>query len=210
MSRPKVKICGLTTVEDVEAALALGADFVGLNFYEPSPRYVDLGTARRLRDTVGDRATVVGVFVNSTSAGEIADDVGLDLLQFHGDEGPAFVAEFAERAIKVFRVGERFDATQLEDYAATWGYLFDNGNVSARGGSGLPWSWELVSAVATDKPIFIAGGVSPQNVGSLCARVHPWGIDVCSGVEASKGRKDPALLQRLFQEIEDGEAQAAS
>ncbi|MEE2778610.1 MAG: phosphoribosylanthranilate isomerase [Acidobacteriota bacterium] len=205
--RPRVKICGVTCDEDVDAVLAVGADYVGLNFYRPSPRYVDVETAARLRRRIGDRAGVVGVVVDAPvdELRSLTELVGPDLLQFHGTESPEDLAPFAERAIKVFRVSDRFSEAELTPYDGVWGFLFDSGRGRGLGGTGVPWSYEAVAGLGTDKGFFVAGGVGPDNVAEVCARSAPWGIDLCSSVESEPGRKDPALLERLIEELNDVE-----
>lgn len=201
--RPRVKICGVTRREDVELAVSLGADFVGLNFWPGSPRCLSPEQAVALRRAVGERARVVGVFVDAgrETMARVDARVGLDLLQLHGEEGPAEVEAFAGRAIKVFRVADHFDPDRLLAFEAAWGFLFDSGGAPAYGGSGRTWAWEAVAGLPTDKPFLVAGGIRPDNVVEVCERCRPWGVDVCSGVESAPGRKDPVLLQRLFEEI---------
>ena len=222
--RPRVKICGITRLEDVEAALRLGADFLGLNFHAGSPRSIGIAEAARLRRRAGDRARVVGVFVNHPpeEVRRIDAAVGLDLLQFHGDEGPPAIEPFAARAIKVFRVTGPLPHGEISAYDSAWGFLFDSaaarrpsmtagaaaaGEAPDRaqperyGGTGRVWSWEAAGSLPSGRPVFVAGGIRPGNVGELLARLSPWGIDVSSGVEAAPGRKDHALLERLFEEI---------
>jgi phosphoribosylanthranilate isomerase len=203
MTAPRVKICGITRLEDAEAALRLGAEFLGLNFYARSPRSIEVAAAARLRRRVGDRARVVGVFVNHSAAdvSRIAGEVGLDLLQFHGDEGPLDLEPHGARAIKVFRVAAALPRAELERYPRAWGFLFDSSGGPSYGGSGVPWAWDAAGALPASRPVFVAGGIKPGNVAELVARLSPWGIDVGSGVEAAPGRKDPALLERLFEEI---------
>jgi phosphoribosylanthranilate isomerase len=203
MRRPRVKICGITRLEDAEAALRLGAEFLGLNFYPPSPRSIDVDAAARLRRRVGDRARVVGVFVNHAAAevSRIADRVGLDLLQFHGDEGPLDLEPHGARAIKVLRVAGPLPLAELDRYPRAWGFLLDSAVPARYGGTGVAWAWDAAGPLPARRPLFVAGGIRPGNVGELVARLSPWGIDVSSGVEAAPGRKDPALLERLFEEI---------
>jgi phosphoribosylanthranilate isomerase len=231
--RPQVKICGITRTEDADAALALGADFLGLVFYAPSPRSIDVDRAARLRRHIGDRARVVGVFVNHdpSDVAAIAARVGLDLLQFHGDEGPLDLEPHAERAIKVFRIAGALPHAELERFGSAWGFLFDSacGAVVSSdapassesggpraidhrrfGGTGTPWSWDAVASLPAGRRVFVAGGIRPGNVGELMARLSPWGIDVSSGVESAPGRKDPALLERLFEEIAHAQTAGAS
>jgi phosphoribosylanthranilate isomerase len=212
--RPRVKICGITRREDAEAALALGADFLGLNFYAKSARRIEVAEAAQLRRSIGDRARVVGVFVNHAAAevAAIAREVGLDLLQFHGDEGPAELEPFGERAVKVFRVAGPVPVAEMERYPRAWGFLLDSAGAGASpyGGSGQAWEWAAAGVLPRDRPLFVAGGIRPDNVGELLARLSPWGIDVASGVESAPGRKDPALLERFFEEIAHAQAAGAT
>ena len=211
--RPHVKVCGITRREDADAAIALGAEVIGLNFYPGSPRCVDVEDAALLRRHVGDRARVVGVFVDREAAEvtRIAEAVGLDLLQFHGHEGPAELEPHGARAIKVFRVAGELPRDEIARYTTVWGFLFDTArSVNAEashadhrrfGGTGTSWSWDTAGPLPADRPVFVAGGVKPDNVAELLGRLSPWGIDVSSGVESAPGRKDPVLLERLFEEI---------
>jgi phosphoribosylanthranilate isomerase len=228
--RPQVKICGITRSEDADAAIALGADFLGFVFYAPSPRSIDVDRAARLRRAIGDRARVVGVFVNHdpSEVATIAARVGLDLLQFHGDEGPLALEPHAERAIKVFRIAGALPHAELERFGSAWGFLFDSARGAVRssdapassgpraidhrrfGGTGTPWSWDAVASLPAGRRVFVAGGIRPDNVAELMARLSPWGVDVSSGVEKAPGRKDPVLLERLFEEIAHAQTTGAS
>jgi len=210
--RPRVKICGITRADDADEALRCGADLIGLNFYRGSPRRLDVDDAARLRRHVGDRAQVVGIFVNHAPAEveRIERAVGLDLLQFHGDESSGEIEPYAERAIKVFRVLGVLPPEAVARYPRVWGFLFDSAvrNADAYGGTGMAWSWDAAGPLPPDRRVLIAGGIRPDNVAELLARLSPWGIDVSSGVESAAGRKDPTLLERLFEEI--AHAQTAS
>jgi len=220
--RPHVKVCGITRREDADAAIALGAEFIGLNFFAGSPRSIAVEEAAGLRRHIGDRARVVGVFVDHEPAEvmRIAAAVGLDLLQFHGHEGPAELEPHGARAIKVLRVEGELPRQEIARYASAWGFLFDTARAApspspngadARaagdddhrrfGGTGTAWSWESAAPLPADRPVFVAGGIRPDNVAQLVALLSPWGIDVSSGVESAPGRKDPLLLERLFEEI---------
>lgn len=204
--RLQVKICGVTTPGEALLAAELGADFLGLNFFPPSPRYVEPRAAVEIAGVVRDRrpdVRLVGVFVNRPLAEveEIADGVGLDLLQFHGDETPASLGPVAARSIKVFHVLERPDPGVLAGYDQVWGYLFDYRHPALYGGSGQSWDFSSLAGLRLDKPVFIAGGLAPDNVRVAVAASRPWGIDVCSGVESVPGKKDPELLRRLFAEL---------
>lgn len=211
--RPAVKICGVTRVEDAVAAVELGAAFVGLNFHPPSPRCLDVDRAReiaaavRRRASGGGRVEIVGVFVNPRAerAAEIAAAVGLDRLQFHGDEGPATLAPFGGRAIKVFRTrGDGAEGVVPEDYPEAWGFLFDIRHPTLYGGTGVAWPFRSVAGLVRGRPFFVAGGIGPGNARRALAESGAYGIDVCSGVEASPGIKDLTLMEKLLREVEDG------
>lgn len=203
----RVKICGVTRPEEALWAVDLGADYLGLNFFPPSPRYLEPPAAAEIAAAVRERSQdvrLVGVFVNRPLAAveEIDGAVGLDLLQFHGDETAAALRPVAERAIKVVRVAERLDPAAVAGYGDVWGYLFDYRHPRLYGGSGESWDFSSLRALSGhDKPAFIAGGLGPANVRAVVQACTPWGIDVCSGVEAAPGRKDRDLLRRLFAEI---------
>lgn len=213
--RPKVKICGLTRTGDAVLAATLGADYLGLNFWPGSQRCVDVRRAREIAAAVADSSPLpprlVGIFVNQTRAEveDVAAAAGLDLVQFHGGETAADVAPFADRAIKAVRVAERADAETLAGWDHVWGLLVDTARPGAWGGTGE--SWDFASLAADRHPrLFIAGGLRPQTVRAAVGAARPWGIDLCSGVEAVPGKKDPELLRRLFEEIEDGESLSAA
>jgi len=215
-SRPRVKICGVTTSEEALLAVRLGADYVGLNFHPPSPRYLARGAAARIAADVRRASSrdvgIVGVFVNRPVAEveAVRREVGLDLVQLHGDEPPGEVAAFGGRAIKVFRIQDRFEPDLVRGYESAWGYLVDYRDPGLFGGTGHSWDFSTLSGQRLGKPTFIAGGLGPHNVRAALAAAHPWGIDVCSGVESEPGRKDGELLERLFKEIEHGQGPVAS
>ncbi len=207
----KVKICGVTTPADALAAVELGADYLGLNFFRASPRYVEPGRAFEIAEAVRGRfpgVTLVGVFVNSPRAEveDIAGRVGLDLLQFHGDEEPGFVAPFAPRALKAFRTGGPPGSQELAAWSEVWGILIDAPHDARYGGTGATWDYGTVSP-ATPGRLFLAGGLGPGNARRAIESVRPYAIDVCSGVESRPGIKDRELLRRLFQEVRHGETQ---
>ena len=212
MSRPKVKICGVRTPEEAELAVALGADFLGLNFHPPSPRCLAPAAARRVADAVRGRATLVGVFVHQDAAEIAAVDaaVGLDLIQLHGEHDAGVERRFAGRAIRVVRVDGAPEADAVAGAADLWGFLFDTRHPSLWGGTGEGWDSGAVGRLALDRPCFIAGGLGPDNVRAAVDAARPWGIDACSGVEASPGRKDPDRLRRFFEEIDHGTSARAS
>ncbi len=211
----KVKICGVTTPADARLAVDLGADFIGLNFYRPSPRWIDVDEAARIRRAVGDRAQAVGIFVNHTREQVEAIDrqVGLDYLQLSGDEGPELVAEFRDRAIRVRRVGGVAAAPGRIPDEDCWAVLIDRAHDRLYGGSGESWDYAaaadlaLAPAGGRARRVFIAGGIGPGNVAEVVAAVPgAYAVDTCSGVESSPGHKDRAKLEQLFANLAEGAA----
>lgn len=215
----KVKICGVTTPEDARFAMELGADFLGLNFYPPSPRFLSTPRAREIADAVGGRIPLVGVFVNRPreQIERLIAEVGLDLVQLHGDESPEDVAHLGGRAIKVFRRARLPEQRELVLYPDVWGFLFDVPHETLYGGTGRSWSYEEVASLELarrvgHRPVLLAGGVHPGNVADIrdAAAVSgllermTLGVDVCSGVEAEPGIKDRRQMERLFEALRDG------
>lgn len=207
----KVKICGVTDPANALAAVELGADYLGLNFYPGSPRFVETGRALAIADAVAGRVPLVGVFVNAPAAEieETAGRVGLDLIQLSGDEGPEDVAPFAGRAIKAFRTGGLPGREEMAAYGALWGVLIDAPHGSLYGGTGAAWDYGAVRGGPQER-LFLAGGLGPDNVRQAVETARPWGVDVCSRVESAPGLKDIELLRRLFLEVRHGETQTPS
>jgi phosphoribosylanthranilate isomerase len=218
----KVKVCGVTRPEDAALAVELGADLLGINFWPGSPRGVTLDQARAVADAVRGRTLLAGVFVDQDPAFVAAAvvAVGLDLVQLHGDEGPAMLGQLTDAGvppagvIRAFRVGDGFDAAAaLTPWEECWGFLFDAARQGMYGGTGSEWPWRRVRGVAPGRRALLAGGVAPGRLRSLLAAAgdrpdggeaeawRPWGIDVCSGVESAPGRKDPVKLRALFEEV---------
>jgi phosphoribosylanthranilate isomerase len=197
---PLVKICGITREEDAVLCAELGADFLGFVFVESSPRCVTSGAAvsaaaagRRARRDV----LTVGVFQNASPdhVNAVAETVGLDLAQLHGDESNAEVARIRVPVIKALRVGAVPPDPTLHGRAA-W-HLFDG----AAGGSGRTFDWSLLAAVPRVKPFFLAGGVTPANARTAIDSVQPDAIDVSSGVESAPGIKDPQKVRALLRAV---------
>lgn len=207
MARTRIKICGVTRAQDAVKAAELGAAFVGLNFWPGSPRYLNVEAARRIAEEVEGQVKVVGVFVNQpgTHVQRIASQVGLDLLQFHGDEGPGAVGAFGDKAIKVFRLVSSFDATVLDDFPDVWGYLFDCDHPTLLGGSGVSWPYERLAGMRHEKPVIVAGGLRPANVRQAIAKSGADIVDVSSGIESRPGVKDPELMKQFIQEVHHAE-----
>lgn len=216
--RLHVKVCGITRAEDALLAVELGADLLGLNFWPGSPRAIDLDRGRAIADAVRGRALLVGVLVDQgvDFARRALDQVGLDLVQLHGDEGAAEAAALCSaaggpRAIRAFRLGEAFVAAIAEPWAHCWGFLLDAARPGAYGGTGEAWAWERAAGALPGRRLLLAGGIAPGRVRALAERCRatdaafPWGLDVCSGVERSPGIKDEGKLRDLFAEVRDVE-----
>lgn len=207
MIRTRVKICGLTRLSDVEAAVAAGADALGFVFYPPSPRAVTPEQAAALCASLPPFVTTVGLFVDATSDAVEAtlQRVPLDLLQFHGDETPAYCAGFGRRWIKALRMRPGIDLhAQREHYAGADGLLLDTFQPGRAGGTGARFDWDRIpQTVAPD--IVLAGGLDASNVAEAIARVRPYGVDVSGGVEAAKGIKDAELIFAFMQGVRDGD-----
>ena len=199
-----VKICGVVDPENARVAAEMGADFLGLNFYPRSPRYVEVERAREIASAVqGTEVKLVGVFVNrpAREVEEIESEVGLDLLQFSGDEAPGDVP-WPGRSIKAFR---GMDGTR--GWEDAWAWLFDAPHGSLYGGTGMAWNFQDVAGIAGERRVFVAGGLGPDNVRQAIEASRPFAVDVCSRVESAPGIKDPELLLRLFQEVRNAQSQ---
>jgi phosphoribosylanthranilate isomerase len=204
----KIKVCGVTDPVNALAAVEMGADYLGLNFYEKSPRFVTAERAREIAGAVEGRVSLVGVFVNA-SAEEITETmerVGLDLVQLSGDEGPETAAPFAARVLRAFRTGGFPGMEELAAWSEVWGVLIDAPHRTLYGGTGEEWNYGATAAEALNgRRLFLAGGIGPDNARRAVAAARPYAIDVCSRVESAPGIKDLELLRRLFQEVRHGE-----
>lgn len=197
-SYPRIKICGITSVEDALVAVAVGADAIGLVFYPKSPRHVTPEQAAAIVRAVGPFVTTVGLFVDASHAEveAVLAQVPLQLLQFHGDESPAFCAAFQRPFIKAVRMTEAVDVTAAEHRfaaAGAVGLLLDSYSPAAPGGTGETFRWERIPTVR-QLPLVLAGGLSPDNVALAVQQVKPYAVDVSSGVEITPGRKDSARI----------------
>ena len=187
-----VKICGITSEADALAAAEAGADAIGLMFYEGSSRHVTLEQAKAISAALPQHVMRVGVFVNAEEAfvHQALTECMLNILQFHGDETPEECSRYPVMTLKAFRVQGEETLAELEAYPSA-GYLLDAYVKDALGGTGATFNWDLaVRAQEFGKPIFLAGGLTPENVGEAVRKVQPFGVDVSSGVEIEPGRKD--------------------
>lgn len=201
--RTRVKICGITRIEDGLAACAAGVDAIGLVFYAPSPRAVDVDQALAIRAALPPFVTVVGLFVNADTdtVMKTAERVQLDLLQFHGDETPEVCEHPGRPYMKAVRVREAADVSEAAArYASARALLLDTHDEALWGGSGRTFDWRLVPADIA-LPVVLAGGLTPANVADAIARVRPYAVDVSGGVERSPGIKDAAKMVNFIEEV---------
>jgi len=194
-----VKICGITNLADALAAVEAGADMLGFNFYRRSPRYIEPDVARLIIDAVPKDVVSVGVFVNQplAEADRIASETGIRILQLHGDESPEYCAALKAngcQVMKVFNSGENFNAKFIGDYQVDL-VMLDAAAGGIRGGTGQLSDWSQASEVRELFPqMFLAGGLSPENVSAAIEAVQPFGVDACSSLELGPGKKDHARV----------------
>jgi len=195
----RVKFCGITRLEDAQAAVRLGAWAIGLNHHRASPRFCDPAMAATIGQAMKRRLEVVGVFVNPGLAEleRAAADEGLTMLQLHGDEGPAFCREAARRTgcrvIKALRVRAASDLRAAEVYRTDF-HLLDAYSPALHGGTGESFEWQLVAGRRSQVPLILAGGLTAENVAEAIAAARPYAVDVASGIEAEPGVKDHRLM----------------
>lgn len=203
MFRTRVKICGITRAEDMVAAQDLGADAIGLVFYEPSPRFVSADKAMQLSRLNNPFVTVVGLFVDATEeyVRNTLDQVQIDLLQFHGNEDARYCESFGLPYIKAIAMKPEIDLNQCaSNYNSAQGLLLDTYQAGLPGGSGKTFDWQRVPT-DLDKPIILAGGLNPENVARGISEVKPFAVDVSGGVESSKGIKDRTLIENFMKGV---------
>jgi len=200
--RTRIKICGITRVEDAQAAARAGADAIGLVFYPPSPRFLGLDRARQLRDALPPFVMPVALFVNP-AADEVRaalEHVRPAMLQFHGEETPAFCGQFGVPYVKACRVRQGVDLLEyLRPFSGAAGWLLDS-HVEEYGGVGEIFDWSLVPA-ERPRPLVVSGGLTRDNVREAIRRVRPWAVDVSSGVESAKGIKDADRIAAFIAEV---------
>ena len=197
----RVKICGITNIADGQSAAEAGADMIGLMFYEHSPRRVTVKEAGAISLALPPFVLRVGVFVNPTEdlVTRAIGECNLSLLQFHGDETPEFCTQFGLMSMKACRIRDAASLAALANYE-TDAFLLDAFSSEARGGTGEKFNWDLaVEAQKFGKPIFLAGGLTPENVAAAVKQVRPFAVDVSSGVESVPGKKDPAKVKAFIQ-----------
>ena len=207
--RTRIKVCGITRPADAKAAAEAGADAIGLVFFPPSPRFLNVERALEIRDALPPFVQTVALFVNPDAA-QVAQVIGRlrpAMLQFHGEETPRFCGEFGLPYVKACRVKSGVSSEVLLEYlrpfsrAAAW--LLDS-HVEEYGGVGESFDWSLVPAVR-ERPVILSGGLNPGNVAEAIRRVRPWGVDVSSGVESAKGIKDAAKIAAFVAEVRNAD-----
>ncbi|NND66601.1 MAG: phosphoribosylanthranilate isomerase [Halioglobus sp.] len=202
-SKTRIKICGITRQEDACAAVAAGADALGLNFYAPSPRSIDTATARELVASVPPFVTIVALFVDepAESVLRILEAVPIDMLQFHGDESPQYCAQFHRPWLKAVRMKDGVDLAEVATaYSGARGLLLDSWREGVPGGTGETFDWTRVSDTLA-LPLLLAGGLNPANVGAAIAQLQPAAVDVAGGVESAPGIKDAGKMTQFIEAV---------
>ena len=205
MADVRVKICGITNWADAKRAVDAGADFLGFNFYAKSPRYIAPAKARRIVRRLPKSVSAVGVFVNENEEKMVdtARAVGLTALQLHGDESPAEVARLRRilPVIKAIRAGKSFRPAQLAKFRRASAILLDGFDRRLRGGTGRTVDWRLARRANRYGRVFLAGGLTPENISEAIRAASPFAVDVCSGVEAKPGKKDPKRVRAFMSAV---------
>ena len=201
----RVKICGITELEDARDAALLGADAIGLNFYPNSPRYIEPSRAAKIIEKLPPFVTVVGVFWNHPDPQNLEDfavSVGLHAVQLHGNETPDYCSMIQRvKVIKAFRVDSTFRVDTLRTYGSGT-FLLDACSSSQFGGTGKSFNWDLVFGANAFGSIIIAGGLTPDNVSDVVSTLHPFAVDVATGVESKPGKKDYDKIRRFIEAVQ--------
>ena len=196
----KVKVCGITNVEDALKAAFYGAWAVGLIFTKKSQRYISPSRARKVIEALPPFVTPVGVFLDQPEGAvrDICHFTRINTVQFHGDESPVYCKRFKDfKIIKAFRIGDFFPADLIQKYKVD-GFLLDTYDDQTAGGTGKTFNWEVLKGHKIDKPLILSGGLTPENLRSAISAVTPYAVDVSSGVEQSPGIKDARKIRAFF------------
>lgn len=210
MSDVRLKVCGITSADDAAKAVESGAIYLGFNFYPPSPRYIAPELARRIVDLLPEGVIPVGIFVNEPhpdDVNRIMECGGMRIAQLHGDEDPEYCrAVGLSRVIKAFRAASGFQIRQAIEYAVD-AVLLDAYDPQLYGGTGKTVDWGVAASLAREVRLFLAGGLSPDNIQEAVRAVHPWAVDLNSGVESAPGIKDATKLRLLRQRLDSTDDQ---
>ena len=197
-----IKICGITNLDDALAAVAAGADALGFNFYKASPRYIAPQSAREIVEQLPPSVLTVGVFVNEEAPTRIAREAGVTALQLHGDESPDYCRQLAaDYVIKTFAVFEDFNIDVIKSYEVE-AIMLDTRHDKLRGGTGQRFDWSIAQQVSRLVPkLFLAGGLSPENIEEAIETVHPYAVDTCSALEDKPGKKNHARMRSFIETV---------
>jgi phosphoribosylanthranilate isomerase len=197
----KIKICGITNLEDAEASYSLGADALGFIFFPDSKRYIEPSRAAEIISRIPPFTAKVGVFVNekAETVNKIALETGINLVQLHGDETPDYISALNYPVIKAFRVNEVFNFDLLNEYA-NCSFLLDAYDARYYGGTGTSFNWDKIPIELRGK-IILAGGISKKNILQVYTEINPYAVDISSSIESSPGKKDINKLKSLFKII---------
>ena len=202
----RIKICGITRLDDAQIAVELGAAALGFNFYPPSPRYLAPASARAIISKLPPLITAVGIFAKESDdehVAGVAEEAGVTVVQLHGPEFPRLDEALTNfRLIRAVAVSEGFQAESLRELRAD-AFLLDAFDAKLLGGTGKPINWAVAREATRFGAIILAGGLTPENVGQAIREVHPFAVDVASGVERDPGVKDPAKLRAFFAAVVD-------
>ena len=205
----RVKICGITNAADALAAIDAGANLLGFNFYEKSPRHINETEAAKIRPQLPKKIEAVGIFVNAPAAevAALCKLLKLDAAQLHGDELPETVAEVSRSVPvwKAFRVEPDFHLKTLDEYPEASAFLFDAAHTCQYGGTGRTTDWDVARRAAVGHRIILAGGLNVENVAAAVRIVRPYAVDVASSVESKPGKKDHGRMREFIQEVRRGE-----
>ncbi len=194
----KIKVCGITNLDDALAAVELGVDALGFNFYKKSPRFIEPQRAAQIINQLPPFTVPVGIFVNEREERirEITSQACIQGIQLHGDETPEFCQRFGNRVIKAFQVKDKESLKHMSHYRVS-SYLLDSYREGLRGGTGEIFDWHLAVVAKTFGRIILAGGLTADNVVEAVKLVQPYGVDVCGGVEREKGMKDHGKMKKF-------------
>ena len=203
MHRTRIKICGITNLQDAKVVIDEGVDAIGLVFCENSPRYINISKAKEIVENTMPFVNCVGLFVDAEKEyiNDVLKEVALDTLQFHGQESEQACALYNKPYIKAIRMNENINLSEeVEKYFSAHALLLDTYIEGLPGGTGIVFDWDLIPKDMA-KPIILAGGLNASNVKDVIKKISPYAVDVSSGVEAEKGRKDPSKIKEFINEV---------
>jgi len=206
----KIKICGFTRKKDIKDAIKLRVDYIGINFYPKSKRYISHENAKKILNGIKENIKIIGLFVNEKlkKIEEIVENLNLSGIQLHGDETPNFCLKLKKKfhdkiIIKAIRVKTKNDLKKINNYEEVDFFLLDSFNKNLPGGTGKLINFNLLDKSLPFKKIFIAGGITPENVKEIIRKFHPYGIDVANGVEKKPGIKDKKKIEKLVKAVKE-------